>query len=55
MMQRRFDVILTVLGINFLLLTGAAFQTPLRAQSADLVLCDRIAADPRAIPTNRLT
>ena len=46
MMQRRFDVILTVLGINFLLLTAAAFQAPLRAQSADLVLCDRIAADP---------
>jgi uncharacterized protein len=33
-------------GIGVLALIAAAGQSPARAQSADLVLCDRIAADP---------
>ena len=33
-------------GIGQLALTGAPFHSPARAQSADLVLCDRVAADP---------
>src|SRR5262247_4202322 len=33
-------------GIGLLALTIACDPSPLRAQSADLVLCDRIAADP---------
>jgi TPR repeat protein len=33
-------------GIGVLVLIAAAGQSPGRAQSADLVLCDRIAADP---------
>jgi TPR repeat protein len=33
-------------GIGLLALTGASVHSPAHAQSADLVLCDRLAADP---------
>lgn len=33
-------------GISLLALAVAAFESPARTQSADLVLCDRVAADP---------
>ena len=42
-MNRRPDAV-SIFGIALLVLTGAALQA--HAQSADLVLCDRIAADP---------
>jgi TPR repeat protein len=38
--------IAAILGIGVLALIATAAQSPARAQSADLVLCDRIAADP---------
>jgi TPR repeat protein len=35
-----------VLGVGAFVLTAAALRSPAHAQSADLVLCDRVAADP---------
>jgi uncharacterized protein len=48
MMIRRPDAVALACGAGLCLraLTGATLHEPARAQSADLVLCDRIAADP---------
>jgi TPR repeat protein len=48
MMIRRADAVALACsaGLCVLALTIAPFHAPARAQSADLVLCDRIAADP---------
>ena len=48
MMIRRPDAVALACsaGLCLLALTGATLHEPARAQSADLVLCDRIAADP---------
>jgi uncharacterized protein len=35
-----------VLPLGVMMLVVAAVQAPAHAQSADLVLCDRVAADP---------
>ena len=48
MMIRRPDAVALACsaGLCLLVLSGAPLHAPARAQSADLVLCDRIAADP---------
>ena len=45
-MTQRSRTVSIACGIGLLALTAAALPSPARAQSADLVLCDRIAADP---------
>ncbi len=46
MMSQRFGAIAIACTVGLLALSVVSYSSPARAQSADLVLCDRVAADP---------